>query len=122
MARQAHTPLSAIGPLTDDYVADAANLTMTAADTSNNEAVVLTGSELVFAHNTGTSARTVTITSIADRRGRTGDIATYASAAGEYHVFGPFDLNGWQQADGKLYFAASHAEVKLGVVKLDKYL
>ena len=121
MARQSHTALSAVGPKTNAYSADAANLTMTAADTSNNEQVTHTGKILLFAHNTGASARTITISSLADERGRTGNITTYASAAGEYHVFGPFDLEGWEQTDGKLYFQGSHAEVKFGVVDLSNY-
>jgi hypothetical protein len=93
---------------------------MTAADAANFEQVTLTGTEIVIAHNTGGSPYTVTITSIADAMGRTGDIATYSLAASDYAVFGPFKLEGWQQADGKLYFAASNASVVFGVVKLPR--
>lgn len=119
MARQSHTPKTALGTKTNAYTANAADLTMTAADAVNYEMVALTGNELVIAHNTGAGARTVTISSVVDDLGRTGDITAYSLGAGEYAVFGPFGLEGWKQTDGKLYFAAEHAEVKLGVVKVN---
>lgn len=118
MARQSHTPLTALGTKTSAYSAGAADLTMTAADATNKEQVAITGQELVIAHNTGASAYTVTISSVADDQGRTGDVATYSLAAGDYAIFGPFGLEGWKQTDGKLYFEASNASVKFGVVRL----
>lgn len=118
MARQSHTPLTALGTKTDAYSANAADLTMTAADTVNKEMVALTGNELVVAHNTGAAEHTVTVTSVVDEMGRTGNVAAYAVGAGEYAVFGPFGTEGWRQSDGKLYFEANHAEVLFGVVKL----
>jgi hypothetical protein len=118
MARQSHTPLTALGTKTDAYSANAADLTMTAADTVNSEQVTLTGNELVIAWNSNAGAQTVTVSSVVDDMGRDGDITTYSIGAGEYAVFGPFDTEGWRQSDGKLYFEASHADVKLGVVKL----
>ena len=118
MARQSHTPLVALGTKTNAYSANAADLTMTAADVSNYEEVALTGAEIIIAHNTGASAYTITISSVADAQGRTGDIAAYSLGAGEYAVFGPFGTEGWLQSDGKLYFQASDAAVKFGVVRL----
>jgi hypothetical protein len=92
---------------------------MTAASVANKEQVALTGNELVIAHNTGAvDAHTITISSVIDDMGRTGDVAAYSLAAGEYAVFGPFGTEGWRQSDAKLYFEANHAEVKFGVVKL----
>ena len=118
MARQSHTALSALGTKSNAYAAGAADLTMTAADASNFEEVSHEGRVLVIAHNTGGSAYTVTVESVADDQGRTGDIATYSLAADDYAVFGPFDLEGWRQTGGELYFKASNAAVKLGVVAL----
>lgn len=118
MARQSHTPLTALGTKTDAYSANAADLTMTAADVANKEQVTLTGNELVIAYNANAGAQTVTISSVVDDMGRTGDVTTYSIGAGEYAVFGPFGTEGWRQSDGKLYFEATHADVKLGVVKL----
>jgi len=118
MARQSHTPLMALGTKTNAYTANAADLTMTAADATNKEQVALTGNELIIAHNTGASARTITVTSVVDEMGRTGDVSAYSLGAGEYAVFGPFGTEGWRQTNSKLYFEANHAEVKFGVVKL----
>jgi hypothetical protein len=118
MARQSHTPLTALGTKTDAYSAGVADLTMTAADVANKEDVVLTGNELIIAHNTGVGAQTVTISSVVDEMGRTGDVSAYSLAADDYAVFGPFGTEGWRQTGGKLHFEASSADVKLGVVKL----
>jgi len=121
MARQSHTALTALGTKGSSYTANAADLTMTAADASNKEEVAFTGSEVVVAHNTDVSAHTVTISSIADDdHGRTGDITSYSLGAGEYAVFGPFDLDGWRQSGGLLHFEADDATVKFGVVKLTR--
>jgi hypothetical protein len=118
VARQSHTPLTALGTKTDAYSAGVADLTMTTADTVNKEDVVLTGNELIVAHNTNAGAQTVTVSSVVDEMGRTGDITTYSLAADDYAIFGPFGTEGWRQTGGKLHFEASHADVKLGVVKL----
>ena len=109
------TPLGAYG----GYAAGAADLTMAAADASNQNKVTLGSKCLVIAHNTGVVERTVTITSVADEYGRTGDITTYALAADDYAIFGPFVPKGWGQASGELYLEADHAEVNLGVVALE---
>lgn len=118
MTKQAHTALIALGTKTSVYSAGAADLTMTAADVANKEQTTLTGDELVVAHNTDSGAHTVTITSIADSNGRTGNIASYSLAAGDYVVFGPFEMDGWRQADGALYFEADSATVKFGVIRV----
>lgn len=100
------------------YGADLADLTMAAADVANGNQFVASGKDLVIAHNTGGSAYTVTVTSVADPYGRTGNISAYSIGAGEYAIFGPFELAGWQQTDGKILISASNAAVKFGVVPL----
>jgi hypothetical protein len=121
MPRVTLTARAALGALGSLYTANAADLTMTAADATSKELTAHTGKVLVVAQNTGAGARTVTITSTVDGGGRTGDIAAYSIGAGEYAVFGPFDLDGWVQTDGKLYLEAEHAEVKFGVVDLSNH-
>jgi len=118
MTKQAHTPFTALGSKTNVYTANAADITMLVADVSNKEMVVASGNDLVVAHNTGGSPYTITVSSVVDPYGRTGDVAAYSLGAGEYAVFGPFANDGWRQTDGKLYFEASNAAVKFGVVKL----
>ena len=118
MARATLTALTALGAY-GSYSANAADLPMTAANASDLNQVVATNNDLIIAHNTGAGANTVTITSIADPSyGRVGHITTYSLGAGEYAAFGPFKNAGWKQADGMLYFEASHAEVKFGIVAL----
>ena len=92
---------------------------MAAADAVDQNEVVLGSKCLVVAHNTGAVERTVTVTSVADEYGRTGHITTYALAADDYAIFGPFVPKGWMQSGGELYLAADHAEVLLGVVALE---
>lgn len=101
------------------YSANAADVTMTAADVANLNQFAATSTNLVLAHNGGVGAATITITSAPDEKGRTGDIAAYSLGAGEYAVFGPFDSQrGWRQADGYVYLQASSADIKLGVIEL----
>jgi len=112
------TPVSPKNP-NSTISANSADVVSVSADAANGMAVPLTGRELVYARNTGAGARTITITSVADDFGRTGDISAYSLAAGEECLFGPFTTKGWQQsADGKLYLTAEHAEVKLLVIKI----
>lgn len=118
MARTSLTPKAAVGSYGDYSVADSADLAMAAADVANMNQFSASGKDLVVAHNTGGSAYTLTVTSVADPYGRTKDIATYSLGAGEYAVFGPLALLGWVQTDGKVYLQASNAAVKLGIVAL----
>jgi hypothetical protein len=109
------TPLGAFGT----YSANAADVTLTAADTTDFNQFRASGNNLVIAQNTGGVAYTVTITS-APINGRTGDIATYSIGAGEIAVFGPFlgNQNGWTQSDGFVYLQASNAAVKFAVIAI----
>lgn len=118
----ARTALSKVVP-TGSYPtlplsAGAATITLTAADTVNQNSVPWGNAHrlLVIAQNTGASARTVTITSAADGLGRTGDISAYSIAAGGVAVLGPFERPGWAQADASLYLEANNAEVKFAIV------
>lgn len=115
----ANVPLGTLGA--PYATANAADLTMTAADASNKQQVAHSGKILVIARNSGAVARTVTITSTVDYKGRTGDVSAYSIGAGEYAAFGPFDLDGWVETDWKLYFEANNAEVFLGVVDLSNF-
>lgn len=96
----------------------AADLTMQAADASNGNSVKSSGNDLIIAYNSGAGAYTLTISSVADREKRTGDIATYSIAAGAISVFGPFPRQGWMQPDGNLYMMASNASIMLAVLAL----
>lgn len=116
MARTTLTAVAEPGSYTHAGVV----LTMTAADVPNMNQAVLSGNEMLVAHNTGASPYTVTVTSAPDEYGRTKDIAAESIAAGAYKIFGRFKLNGWRQSDGRLYFQASNASVLFGLIRLSE--
>lgn len=119
MARTTLTKTVALGSYpTLPITANAADLVETAADVGNKNQFVASGNDLIIAHNTGAGAHTITITSVANQKKRTGDITAYSIGAGEVAIIGPAKIMGWAQADGKIYLEADHAEVKFGVVTL----
>lgn len=94
-----------------------AAVTMTAADTGNGNQFTSSGNDLLLVQNTGGVTYTVTISSVADPYGRTGDVTTQNVAAGEIRAFWLPAL-GWQQSDGKIYVSANNAAVKFGILVL----
>jgi hypothetical protein len=102
------------------YSGSGAALTMTGADTSNQNSFKANGGDLVIAHNTDTSAHTVTINSVDDRYGRQEDISAESIAAGEIRIFGPFKIHGWMQSDGHIYLEADSSSVEFGIVNVEK--
>jgi len=89
---------------------------LTAADASSQNYYVSTGRELVIAWNSGATPRTVTITSVADEKGRLGHITAQAISAGARLVYGPIPKDSWAQSSGEQWLEASHAEVKFAVI------
>lgn len=119
MARTTLTRTTPLGPYpTLQPAADSMDLILTAADTTNNNQILLDGPVILVAHNTGASARTITITSAADPQNRTGDISAYSIGAGEYWAMKIDQIPGWKQSDGYLYLQANNAEVKIGAIRL----
>jgi hypothetical protein len=121
MARLSITPTSVVAkypalPLT----ANSADFTWTAAGASfaDGAGFQMTGKEILLVRNDNVGAQTVTITSVEDKYGRTGNITTYSVGSGEYAAFPQFPKDGWAQADGQLYFAASAADVYFAVLRL----
>ena len=102
------------------YSGTGVKVTMTGGDTTDQNQFKSTGSDLVVAHNTDSSAHTVTINSTDDRFGRKEDIDAYSIPAGEIHVFGPFETHGWQQPDGNIYLEADSATVELGIINVER--
>lgn len=77
--------------------ANSADMAETAGDATNGHYTpIVDGHTHVQFHNTGAGARTATITSAPDDKGRTGDISAYSLGAGEIsRLFGPFKRDGW---------------------------
>lgn len=88
-----------------------------ACDASNGNSFPLTGHEILEVRNTDSGSHHVTLTSVADSRGRTSDIASYAIAAGVDVVFSFLGgIEGWGQTDGTMHFTADDATVKARVL------
>lgn len=120
MPRQTLTKITPLGSYPSlPITALAADLVWTAANASNKEQFVPSGNDLLLVWNTDAATPyTVTINSAADEKKRTGDIATYAIAAGKVACFGPFKQAGWMQTDGYVYLEASNAAIKYAVLAL----
>jgi len=118
MPRTALTVKSTLGSYPGVIAAEGADVTWEAADVSNKNQFKLTGKELVLVRNDNVAAKTVTITSVNDTFKRTQDIAAYSVGIGEYAMFGPFEITGWQQTDGNLYLEGSDVLIKFLIVKL----
>lgn len=119
MARTTIAPFSPPGGYpTVPLTALAAQATLTAADVANGNQTPHTGREVLFFQNTNAGAQTVTVSSAVDPQNRTADITAYSLPAASFAVLGPFPLVGWKQADGNLYFSASHANILCAVFRM----
>lgn len=118
MARTTITKTTVVGPYpTLQPAADSLDVAFTAADTGNKNQFAPTGDDVLLAWNSGASPYTITITSVADERNRTGDITTYSLAAGDICAF-RIKVQGWRQSDGMVYFEGSNTAVKFAVLSL----
>ena len=114
MARTTITPQTRPGER--DY--DGLALTMTAADTANQNQSEWSPGIYLVAHNTGASQHNVTVTGSADALGRSSDL-TNTIEADEIMILGPFHTQaGWGQVDGMLYFEADNLEVEYASVSV----
>ena len=106
------------GPHPGTIAADAADFTWEAGDAANGNDFTPTGEEMLLVRNDDVGAQTVTITTVADEKSRTGDITAYSIGAGEYAFFGPFAVDGWRHPDGKIHVAVSDANIKFALVRV----
>jgi hypothetical protein len=106
-----------VGPYPGTVGAGALAITFTAADVSNGNSFPITGREVLLIWNSDSIAHTVTLTSVTDLRGRSGDVTAYSVAATSYAAFNfRAGLEGWRQSDGTIHFSASDATVKFAVL------
>jgi len=117
MPRQDHISQVPLGSIGDYTAPNDADLNFTAGDVANEEQTKLTGKEMIVLNNNSGGVNTLTVISVPNQFGRTADI-NYTLQAGEHGMFGPFDLEGWRQADGNLYFNVSSSVVGIAVIKL----
>lgn len=101
------------------YAGNSKIITMAAADAVNDNIVTMSDDMLVIVRNSGTSAHTITIASQPDpNTGRTANITALSIAAGQTRVF-RFAKVGWANANNQLVIDPEHAELLIGIIKLD---
>lgn len=100
------------------YPATAPTLTFVNGDNTNGMSFPSTGKELVLLHNTTGAGVVVTISSVADPFGRSQTFTKTVPANG-YAMFGPLELLGWRQADGKVWVDFAATGVDIAVVDLN---
>jgi hypothetical protein len=117
MPRQTQPVITPKGPYPVlQPVAGALHFVFTPADVANFEEFAFTGKELILVTSTG--SYTFTVESVADEKGRTGDITTYAIAAGEFACLALNAIPGWGQAGGKCNLKGSNAGVKFAIIRM----
>lgn len=102
------------------YGAGTADFTFAAGTITDGDTFVCTGKEILVVQNTDAGAVTITITSVADEKNRTGDITTYSVGAGEFAAFsiGLTNSLGWKSTTGKVRITVSDADLKVAVLRL----
>lgn len=115
MARQTLPKTTAPGAYSGAW----ADVTWTAADSTDKEQFALTGRELVLIRNTSEDTPYyVTITSVDDPTGRSRHISQVDIPFGDTVAWGPTAVDGWRQTDGNLYLEAENAAIEYAVITL----
>lgn len=112
MPRTVLTPINVPLP----YSTGGVQLTWINSDNVNGNDVTLTGREILFVWNDTAAAVTVTVQSVADPYGRTGNVSR-SVPAGQYYAFQRFPTDGWLQADGRLWIDTT-AAIKVALLRL----
>jgi len=103
-------------------IVSAGNLdfTFAASDDGSGNSYVVTGKELLIAHNDGSVPHTMTIDSTPDEKNRERDITDYSLAAGDYIAFtgGLTTSKGWQQTGGVIHIDTNSDNIKVAVLRL----
>ncbi len=89
---------------------------LTALDNTNGNSFPCTGEEILLIQNSDVSAHTVTIHSVPDSEGRTGDITAYNLEAGDIAMV-EIPRTGFIQSDGTVYIDANSNLVKVAVLR-----
>lgn len=107
--------VATVAPASYDVVP--ASFTWTATDAVNGNSFVHTGRQLLLIWNSDTNPHVVTVTSVPDASGRTGD-STKNINGGAYYVFQLFPAAGWRQTDGTIHVTSADPTLKMAVITL----
>lgn len=103
----------------NNYAVQAGDLTLpvSAMDAANGNSFIATGREVLIFQNTDSASHTITITSVADKLGRSDtSLTAYSIAANAYAAIQMKELSGWQSG-GIVTLTTTSALVKLGVAQ-----
>jgi hypothetical protein len=117
MAQTALTPITPKGPYPGTVSAGDLAIVFAASDNVNGNKWAFSGRDILLVQNTDVGAQTFTLTSVADERGRKGDIATYSVPASGFAAFFISSSFGWTQPDGSIFLASSSANLKFAVIR-----
>lgn len=114
------TALTTVVLKVNNYAVQAGDLAITPVvmDASNGNSFVPSGREVLIFQNTDSAPHTVTITSVADKLGRTDSTLTsYSIPANTIAAIQMREITPWIQANGLVYLATSSALVKVAVLQ-----
>lgn len=117
------TPLPIVTPkgpyITGQPGSGTLGFVFTACDNSNGNSFAITGTELLLVQNTDASnPHTITITSVADNFGRTGDITAYNLPLSTYAAFNfRQGVGGFAQTDGTVHLTCSSNTISFAVLR-----
>jgi hypothetical protein len=105
------------GSVNAPITAGSLTITFTACDNVNGNSFVATGREILLVDNTGGSAGTFTVTSVADALNRLDtSLTNYSVAAAGFAAVQMKNLTGWQQS-GAIQLTCSAATMKFSVIQ-----
>jgi hypothetical protein len=104
----------------NNYAVQAGDLTVTpaACDAVNGNSFSVTGQEILLVQNSGASAYTFTVNSVADNFGRTDtSLTNYSVAASGIAMIELKYFIGWQQTGQVITTSCSNAALKFAIVR-----
>lgn len=113
MPRTALTPQAAPGA----YPSAWSDLTFAATDLANGNQFASTGKEVIVVRNDDASSQSITLKSVNDPYGRSGDLVK-AIAANAYAMIGPVSDIGWKQTDGNIYIDTTDVDLMIAVITI----
>jgi len=107
------------GPF-DAVVAGGFDFTWAASTLTDGDTFVCTGREVLLVQNTTAGALTITVTSVSDEKGRSGDITSYSVGANGFSIIpvGLTNSQGWKSAAGTVRITCSAITLKVAVLRL----
>jgi len=118
LAFAAQTPLTPVQLKLNNYAVQAGDLTVNfvACDATNGNSFPVTGQEILMVQNSGASAYTFTVSSVADPYGRTDtSLTAYSVAAGGVSAVELKQILGWAQTGQVVYLSCSNVAIKFAI-------